>query len=113
MRFTLRVGVEWIEHYQHPSPGCFPAADLPNLGHGARSFLAAMVSFGHDEVFNWGNDNAWSSDFEHPDFGGDSLNKIDNVHFGYFFGHGNHMGFDGKRVQALGFSLNRSQPNFP
>jgi hypothetical protein len=70
-----------------------------------------MGSFGHHEIFNWGNDNAWSSDFDHPDFGGDSLNWSDNVHLCYFAGHGRNSGFDGKRVQSLGFSSNHAPPN--
>ncbi len=111
MRFTFRVGVEWIEAYHEAGPPCRPEADLHYLGHIAWSFLAAMGSFGHHEVFNWGNTNAWSSDFDHPDFGGDSLNWSDNVHFCYFAGHGRESGFEGKRVQALAFSSNHTPPN--
>jgi hypothetical protein len=75
-------------------------------GHVAWSFLAAMGSFGHHEVFNWGNDDAWSTDFEHPDFGGDSLNWSDNVHFCHFVGHGNQTTLKGNPVQRLAFSSN-------
>jgi hypothetical protein len=79
----------------------------------AWSFLAAMGSFGHHEVFNWGNDDAWASDFEHPAFGGDSLNWSDNVHFCYFTGHGNQTPLRGQLVQLLGFSSNHTPQTRP
>lgn len=107
---TLRIGAEWCDTYPQGSHPC----RQPNLRYGrqvALNFLAAMRSGGHDVIFNRANDNAWSSDFDHPDFGGTSLNGADAVHFCYYSGHGGHFGFDGQRVQALAFSSNHSPPN--
>jgi hypothetical protein len=114
---SIRVGVEWVEIYRLSSQPCKPESDLHYSGHVAWSFLAAMGSFGHHEIFNWGNDDAWSSDFDHPDFGGDSLNWSDNVHFCYFGGHGGHIGWKidpthSKRIQALAFSSNHTPPDY-
>jgi hypothetical protein len=54
-----------------------------------------MAKKGHTIVFKFGNDNAWETDFRHPDSKrkdatrkGDSLNWIDNVNFLYFGDHG-------------------------
>jgi Family of unknown function (DUF6345) len=105
-----RIGIEWVEKFHQDDPIC-KHPDLRYSGHAAESFLAAMRSFGHDDIFNWGNDNAWSSDFDHPDFGGNSLNRIDNVHFCCFAGHGGQSKFDGKPVQNLAFSSRHAPPD--
>ncbi len=67
MFFTLRVGAEWIERYQESSHPCKRPDDLFYAGLLAWTFLDTMRNFGHQEIFNWGNMNAWSTDFEHPD----------------------------------------------
>src|SRR5262249_7599126 len=107
----VRVGVEWtnIFHHDDPESGC-REPDLLYQDDVAQSFLEAMRSCGHDEIFNWGNDNAWSSDFDHPDFGGDSLRWSDNVHFCYFAGHGGQFHREGKPFFVIGFSSNHSNP---
>lgn len=111
---TFRIGVEWIKKYQQSPDPCKRPPDLRYSEDVAVSFLAAMNAFGHHEVvFNWGNDNAWPSDFEHPDFGGDSLNWSDNVHFCYYTGHGRNHQHAGKGVQLLGFSSNHTSPSSP
>jgi hypothetical protein len=84
----VRVGVEWINIYPQQDPECPAVPSLRFMADCAEGFLLAMRSCGHDDIFDWGNDNAWSSDFDHPDFGGDSVRWSDNVHFCYVAGHG-------------------------
>jgi hypothetical protein len=112
MAHSVRVGVEWVGRFHHDGKEC-DYIDLPSTGPVAEGFYQAMGSFGHDLIFNWGNDNAWSSDFDHPDFGGNSLNRIDNVHFCYFAGHGGQGGFEDKPVMILGFSTQHSPLDIP
>jgi hypothetical protein len=95
---TIRVGVEWIDTFPKNSE-CRKNWGLTNLDYSddnANAFYNHMKKKGHIGVFNWGNDNAWETDFRHPDSNregatqkGDSLNWIDNVHFLYFGDHGN------------------------
>ena len=100
----VRVGVEWVGAFHQNDPDC-QAADLSRYASDvADGFLLAMRSYGHDDIFDWGNDNAWSSDFDHPDFGGDSLRWSDNVHFCYFAGHGSQFHFEDKLAYNIGFS---------
>jgi hypothetical protein len=113
----VRVGVEWINVFHHDSVSTSDhreceAPDLPYMNALAEDFLLAMRSYGHQDIFDWGNDNAWSSDFNHPDFGGDSLNWSDNVHFCYFAGHTGQSyphtpGFN------IGFSSRHNPPSLP
>jgi hypothetical protein len=63
-----------------------------------------MRAFGHEQIFDWGNDNAWQTDFDHPDFGGDSLNWSDDVHFCYFAGHGGQFHWEQRRAMQIAFS---------
>jgi hypothetical protein len=71
-----------------------------------------MSFFGHTPVFNWGDDNAWETDFRHPDFGGggDSPNWSDAVHFCFFDDHGGnwdnilHIAFSNPHNQCLSSS---------
>lgn len=81
----VRVGAEWINTWHQD------ACQQNNLSYRddhAVGFCNAMVAKGHKQVFCWGNDNAWETDFRHPDHGGDSLNWIDNVHFACYSDHG-------------------------
>ena len=81
----VRVGVEWINDF-HPE-----ACQQNNLSYcddQVVGFYNHMGSHGHVKVFNWGDDNAWETDFRHPDFGGDSLNWSDDVHFCMVNDHG-------------------------
>jgi hypothetical protein len=66
-----------------------------------------MVSHGHSSVFDWGNDNAWETDFRNPAFGGggDALNWSDNVNFCYFADHG------GNWSNILHIAFSRSHNN--
>src|SRR5438128_2074156 len=88
MANSVRVGVEWINIYSQRDPECHTVPNLLYMDGCAEGFLLAMRSYGHDDIFDWGNDNAWPSDFEHPDFGGDSLRWSDSVHFCYVGCHG-------------------------
>jgi hypothetical protein len=115
MTASVSVGTEWINTFRGDnSPPCRPPPpDLIFAGHMAGAFLSVMLSLGHTGAFNWGNDDAWSSDFDHPDFGGDSLDWSDNVHLCYVCTHGGASVHQGKRTGlALAFSSNRAQPKF-
>lgn len=81
----VTVGAEWVNTF--PSGAC-DQADLSYRDDHAKGFCAQMRERGHTEVFCWGNDNAWESDFRHPDFGGNSLNWVDNVNFLFYSDHG-------------------------
>ena len=105
-----RIGIEWVTTH-HPNDRECANPDLQYSDDAAEGFLLAMRSYGHDQIFNWGNDNAWSSDFDHPDFGGDSLRWSDNVHFCYFAGHGGgHFKFEGKLAYNIGFPTRHNPP---
>ena len=105
-----RVGVEWINLHPQDDEQC-RQIDIPYSSGLAEGFLFAMRSNGHDDIFDWGNDNAWSSDFDHPDFGGDSLRWSDNVHFCYFAGHGGQFRFEDKLAFNIGFSSRHNPPD--
>jgi hypothetical protein len=85
----VSVGVEWVQTFH---PDSCNQADLSWVRDQAEGFYNHMGSFGHGQVFNWGNDNAWETDFRHPAFGGDALNWSDNVHFCFFDSHGGNNG---------------------
>jgi len=85
MTAPVRVGVEWINTF-HPGP-----CNQNNLSYRddhAEGFASHMAAHGHPTIFDWGNDNAWETDFRDPAFGGDSLDWTDNVHFCYYADHG-------------------------
>ncbi len=93
----VRVGAEWINTWHQD--GC-KQNNLSYRDDHANGFCDAMKAKGHEVVFCWGNDNAWETDFRHPDFGGDSLNWIDNVHFAFYSDHGGNWG----NVMHIAFS---------
>ena len=63
---TVSVGVEWINNFHD---GACSQNQLEYMDTHAAGFQNAMVSHGHVKVFDWGDDNAWETDFRHPDFG--------------------------------------------
>jgi hypothetical protein len=81
----VRVGVEWVEKFHQNACN---QNDLSYTHSQAEGFYNHMGSHGHTKVFDWGNDNAWETDFRHPAFGGDALNWSDDVHFCFFDSHG-------------------------
>lgn len=85
MTVPVRVGVEWINNFH---AGACQQNNLDYRDDHADGFYQHMKAKGHVGVFDWGNDNAWETDIRHPDFGGDSLNWVDNVHFFFFSDHG-------------------------
>lgn len=85
----VRVGVEWINNFH--SDKCHQT-DLSYCEDQVVGFYDHMGSHGQIKVFNWGNDNAWETDFRHPDSGGDSLNWSDDVHFCMVNDHGGNAG---------------------
>lgn len=103
----VRVGAEWINTFHDDA--C-KQGNLSYRDDRAIEFCNEMQERGHDKVFCWGNDNAWERDFRHPDYGGDSLNWIDNVHFLFYSDHGGnwgdkmHIAFSKARDKCLGNS---------
>jgi Family of unknown function (DUF6345) len=88
MTTIVRTGVEWIDTFSGPCK----QNNVFYRQNCAEGFQNAMASYGHTSVFDWGDDNAWETDFRSPNFGGDSLNWSDNVHFCYFTDHGANTG---------------------
>ena len=83
----VTVGVEWINDFHKDACS---QNQLVYMNTHAEGFLNSMVSKGHASVFDWGDDNAWETDFRNPSSGGggDALNWSDNVNFCYFADHG-------------------------
>ncbi len=80
----VTVGTEWVNSFHSP-------CDQHNLSHRdecARGFGSAMQSRGHNWKFDWGNNNAWESDWRDPSHGGHSNQWVDNVDFVYLATHG-------------------------
>jgi hypothetical protein len=96
---AVRVGVEWIETFPPETQSCGIQWNLSHQRDQAAGFLGAMMGHGHQKIFHYAEKDVWPTDFEHPSFGGDSLNYIDNVHFFYYADHGGtwsdefHIGF--------------------
>jgi Family of unknown function (DUF6345) len=80
----VRIGVEWVNRF----PGPCTATGLSYCDDTSVGFLNGMRSRGHTQVFNWGDSNAWETDFRDPAFGGNDTNWIDNVDFAHFSSHG-------------------------
>jgi hypothetical protein len=103
----VRTGVEWINTFAGP---CRPGANLSNRANVAEGFQNAMAAYGNTSVFDWGDGNAWETDFRSPPNGGDSVDWSDNVHFCYFADHGGnwgnvfYIGFTAKHNNCLGSS---------
>lgn len=110
-----RVGAEWINDFPDEGKPCHQR-DISTPDDCAIGFCEEMGKKGHEKVFGnngegwWGNDNAWERDFRHPDFGGDSLNWLDDVHFCYYADHGGnftnimHIAFASQEDYCLGTS---------
>jgi len=107
MVLQVRVGAEWINTF-HNDP-C-KQNNLNYRDDHAKDFCDRMRAKGHVVAFCWGNDDAWETDFRHPDFGGDSLNWIDNVHFAFYSDHGGnwantmHIAFSKAHTKCIGAS---------
>ena len=99
IRVHVRVGVEWVNDFHNDS--C-EQNDLSYCDDQVVGFYNHMGSHGHVKVFNWGNDNAWETDFRHPTFGGDSLNWSDDVHFCMVNDHG------GNNANVVSFSFSKA-----
>jgi hypothetical protein len=85
INLTVRVGVEWINDF-HSNPCKQNSLSYCNAQ--AEGFYDTMGGHGHTQVFDWGDDNAWETDFTAPRAGGDALNWSDNVHFCFYDSHG-------------------------
>jgi len=96
----VTTGVEWINTFSAPCT----LPNLSNRANDAEGFQNAMASNGHISMFDWGDDNAWETDFRSPAFGGDSLNWSDNVNFCYFADHGGNSG----TVFQIGFAVQQA-----
>jgi len=82
-----KIGIEWVKKYHGR------AANLSNTKDQAEGFYNKLSA---TRVFNYGNDNAWDSDFEQagagaPPAGGDTLYS-ETVHMVFFSGHGSTAG---------------------
>jgi hypothetical protein len=103
----VRTGVEWIDTFSGP---CKPGVNLSSRQGNAEGFQNAMAAQGNISVFDWGDQNAWETDFRSPANGGDSLNWSDNVHFCFFSDHGGNVsgvfniGFTAQHNNCLGYS---------
>ena len=102
IRVHVRVGVEWVNDFHNDS--C-EQNDLSYCDDQVVGFYNHMGNHGHVKVFNWGNDNAWETDFRHPTFGGDSLNWSDDVHFCMVNDHG------GNNANVVTFSFSKAHTN--
>src|SRR5450759_3355382 len=83
------VGTEWIQDF-HPPPGC-NQNQLSWCAAGSQGFGSAMRNRGHTWNFDWGDDNAWETDWRDPSKGGDSGNTqggCNSVNFTYLSTHG-------------------------
>lgn len=97
MTLQVTAGAEWINDFH--ADAC-EQNDLSYRDDHAQGFLNEMRGHGHIVKFDWGNDNAWETDFRHPDYGGDSLNWTDDVNFLFYSDHGGNWG----SVMHLAFS---------
>jgi hypothetical protein len=113
----VRCLAEWVNTFHEDA--C-EQDDLSTPDDRAGGFYHEMRNKGHycpigggsgpEDNRLWGNDNAWERDFRHPDYGGDSLNWLDNVHFGYYADHGGnwadtmHIGFSKAVDNCIGAS---------
>jgi hypothetical protein len=78
------VGVEWINKFPAPcAQNTLSYCDDTSVG-----FLDGMVSRGHTAKFNWGNGNAFETDFRETSLGGNDGNWVDSVDFAHFSSHG-------------------------
>lgn len=108
MTLGVRVGVEWVNNFPQESVDNCGTSNISWQNSLAAGFGNTMAEHGHALIFNWGEGNAWATDFEHPDFGGDSLNWSDNVHFFYYADHG---GDFGDNIFAIGLAARHNNCN--
>lgn len=85
---SVRVGVEWVNKFDVAA--CHQN-ELSYCDDQVEGFYNTMGDHGHVRVFDWGNDNAWETDFRHPAYGGDSLHWSDNVNFCMVADHGGNV----------------------
>jgi hypothetical protein len=81
------VGTQWINKFR---TAC-NQKELKYCDDTARGFGNAMKSRGHSWIFDWGNDNAWESDWRDPAHAGHDNNTAggaDSVDFAYLSTHG-------------------------
>jgi hypothetical protein len=82
------VSVDWVNQYNGKAP-TLAACDDDAVG-----FYNALGAKGWTKVSNWGDNNAWETDFKSVTVAsGQDANNSDNVDFQYFSGHGNYDGF--------------------
>lgn len=81
------LGVEWINDYDHLNTLTHEHTDAGGF------YDELTIHDGWTGDFNWGNANAWASDFISKDAGGDDVHWVDEVDIAYFTGHGGPFGF--------------------
>jgi hypothetical protein len=83
----VRVGVAWNTTFP-PESGQTSIISCDAIAVG---FHDHMTRRGHQGMFIRAREYLWETCFEHPDFGGDSLSFIDNVHIFYYCDHGENI----------------------
>lgn len=83
----IEVGVEWVNDYTFWQ-NLNGWGDLENCDDDAGGFYDTLGDAGWTKMFNYGNDDAWESDFEKASVGGKDNLIVDGVDFAYFAGHG-------------------------
>ena len=78
------IGVEWINIFPPPCT----QNTLDYCDETSQGFKNGMVSRGHTAKFDWGNQNAFETDFRETSLGGDDGNWVDSVDFAHFSSHG-------------------------
>jgi hypothetical protein len=108
---SITVGVEWIQDFPPSGSPCSQDSGIaPAPQQNAEGFLNSMVGLGNVNLFDWGDNNAWCTDFQAPAFGGNSPNWSDNVNFCYFSDHGGNnnnvmnIAFSNPNVGCFAFS---------
>lgn len=79
----IEVGVEWIVHYDDLD-------DLPYSDDSAEGFYYRLGDAGWSENFNWGDDQAFETDFKRddPPWYGYDYGVVDKADIVWFSGHG-------------------------
>lgn len=107
----MEVGVEWINNFPAPcTQNTLSFCDETSVG-----FLNGMVSRGHTSVFNWGDGNAFETDFREASLGGNDGNWLDRVDIAHFSSHGStgadnvFRGFFGSQNAACTWRSNQAR----
>ena len=80
----IDAGISWIGS----------CGGLPGSAVSAGGFVANMIGLGGVPIqFNWGDNNAWESDFKDPAKGGNDSSYADDVDLAFYTGHASYAGW--------------------